>query len=189
MMPSGFCAKSLDTNRRLRRDDLPTTAASMNNLASILQAKGELAEAESLFRQVVQRCGELFGQNHPYTLGTMKNLAKVLSEQGKLAEAEPIFAEVFRRTPQIEHDPKWKAIYMCGWGVCLARMQRYAAAEPPLREAYEQLQSTAQHDTTEMREVTAALADVCEHTNRPDEAAKWCRQLATIQPASQPASR
>jgi hypothetical protein len=76
---------------------------------------------------------------------------------------------------------------MSFWGVSLAQMHRYADAEPPLIESHRRLMETGLNKILQARLVVAALADLCDHTNRPTEAAKWRDQLHTLEAATRPA--
>jgi hypothetical protein len=75
---------------------------------------------------------------------------------------------------------------MSHWGPCLAQLDRHAEAEAPLREALERLMSTEQTKGEHLRRVLTALADVCDHTNRPEEAAAWRARLNDLQPSTRP---
>ena len=69
----------------------------MNNLAVLLQTKGNLAEAETLFRfrEALDVKREELRTRHPDTLISINNLAAVLVQKnGKLAEAEALFREL-----------------------------------------------------------------------------------------------
>ena len=62
----------------------------MDELAQLLYAQGKLAEAEPLFRRVLEGRERQLGADHLATLGTVNNLAGLLQAQGKLAEAAPL---------------------------------------------------------------------------------------------------
>jgi hypothetical protein len=66
---------------------------SINNLASLLQDQGKLAEAEPLLRVCLAVRRRVLGEDHPSTLMSIDNLASLLQDQGKLAEAEPLLRD------------------------------------------------------------------------------------------------
>ena len=66
---------------------------------------------------------------------------------------------------------------MSNLGLCLVRLVRYEEAEAPLLEAYRRLRETNQLATDTGRHVTEALAEVCDHTGRSADAARWRSQL------------
>jgi tetratricopeptide (TPR) repeat protein len=68
--------------------DHPSTLTSAHSLAVILQSRGQLVDAEALYRRAVQGQATVLGDHHPDTLTSYHNLAGCLRAQGKLAEAE-----------------------------------------------------------------------------------------------------
>jgi hypothetical protein len=65
-------------------DDHPQTLSSMNNLASIRQALGDLPEARELHEQALAGFRRVLGDDHPTTLNSMNDLAAVRRELGEL---------------------------------------------------------------------------------------------------------
>jgi DnaJ-domain-containing protein 1 len=66
----------------------------MGNLAQILKAQGDLAEARLLQERVLAARRQLLGEEHPNTLTAMNNLAQTLSAQGDLAGARQMQEQV-----------------------------------------------------------------------------------------------
>jgi tetratricopeptide (TPR) repeat protein len=66
----------------------------MHALANVLKAQGELAEAASLFREVLKAFSRVMGDDHPDTLGVKHNLAVVLEKNNQISEAESVIREV-----------------------------------------------------------------------------------------------
>ena len=54
----------------------------------MLQATGQYAEAERLFRQALEIRREVLGEEHPSYATTLNNLASLLQATGQYAEAE-----------------------------------------------------------------------------------------------------
>jgi tetratricopeptide (TPR) repeat protein len=69
----------------------PDTATSLNNLAYLLQAQGDLAAAKPLFERALALCEKALGPEHPNTATSLNNLAYLLRAQGDLATAKPLF--------------------------------------------------------------------------------------------------
>jgi tetratricopeptide (TPR) repeat protein len=69
----------------------PNVATDYNNLALSLQAQGKYAEAESLFRQVIEIDEKVLGKDHPDVATAYSNLALLLQAERKYAEAESLF--------------------------------------------------------------------------------------------------
>ena len=55
-------------------------------------------------------------------------------------------------------------------------------------EAHRRYVDAKQTHTPRMREILAALAEVCEHTARPDEAQRWRNELESLAPSSSQAA-
>ncbi|CAK9021973.1 unnamed protein product, partial [Durusdinium trenchii] len=64
---------------------------SLSRLASVLENRGNLAEAEALRRRVLKAYEAKWGAKHRETLKALNNLAGVLEDQGKFEEAEPLY--------------------------------------------------------------------------------------------------
>ena len=64
---------------------------SLNNLADLLQRRGELAAAQSLYTRVLRVREVQLGEADPMTLRSVNNLAGVLWEQGRLEGAEAMY--------------------------------------------------------------------------------------------------
>jgi serine/threonine protein kinase/tetratricopeptide (TPR) repeat protein len=181
--------EALQRYRRVLGDDHPNTLMITNNLGSVLQSRRKLPEAEQLFGEALARERRLLGDDHPNTLITLNNFAKLVEAQGRRAEAEKLFAELFRRAPTSQLDPQNVAEFMCGYGVCLVALGRYAEAEQPLRAAMDRVRKGSEPDGYHMRSLTLAMIEVCDHTNRPEDAAKWRSELRRLEATTHPATQ
>ena len=111
---------------------------------------------------------------------SLNNLAKALTSLNRFDQAEPLWAEVYERVADAEMDPKQKAAVMAGWGLCLVELGQYAKAEAPLRAAKQKAHAAGLDNKAVMVKLLRALATVCEHTNRRDEAARYRDEAARI---------
>jgi tetratricopeptide (TPR) repeat protein len=68
--------------------------ATRETLASILLAEKHFAEAEALYRQIVDSDRRALGPEHFDTLLSMQGLGNTLMEEGKYTEAERVYREV-----------------------------------------------------------------------------------------------
>jgi tetratricopeptide (TPR) repeat protein len=87
-------------------------ANTVANLADLLQDQSKYADAEQLFRLVVEMDQVAFGKDHPNAAVDYDNLARLLQKQGKYAEAEPLLrwaTEIFQASFGPE-DPKTLAL-------------------------------------------------------------------------------
>ena len=86
--------KVLESSKKILGAEHLTTLGCLNNMANILQKKGNVLEAERLHRQVVAARARILGPNDSKTLSSQMNLASLLSDKGDLAEAESLFRQV-----------------------------------------------------------------------------------------------
>ena len=98
--------------------------------------RGEVAETETLQREVLAAQRAKRGDRHPGTLVTLANLAVNLQEQGKLTEAEPLFREVVAARREVSGNDDVATIKAVGnLGTVLLAQGKLAEAEPLLVEA------------------------------------------------------
>ena len=87
-------------------EEHPDTLNSMNNLASMLKAQGDLDGARAFHEQVLEVRQRTLGEEHPDTLNSMNNLALTLKAQGDLDGARAFQEQVLearQRTLGEEH--------------------------------------------------------------------------------------
>jgi serine/threonine protein kinase len=176
----------LELRRRVQGENHPMTLMAMNTYGATLEYLGRYDEAEVFVRQALQQRRHLLGDGHPQTLNSIDDYVDILTALHRDADAEPLSAELYEKAAKAQIAPRTVASYIAQYGPVLVRLGKYADAEAPLREAHRRLTETKQTTTGRMRSVLAGLADVCEQTNRPDEAAQWRRALETAQAATRP---
>ena len=99
-------------------------------------AKGDLAGAEPLCREALERQRTTLGERHPHTLISTSDLGKLLRAKGDFAAAEPLCREalgVQRETLGNRHPSTLASIN--NLGRLLKEKGDLAAAEPLSREA------------------------------------------------------
>ncbi len=84
---------AVDALAGLLGPDHPATLASRNNLASAYASAGRLAEAITLYEQVLTDRTRLLGNDHPNTLSSRNNLAGAYQRSGRLDEAIQLFEQ------------------------------------------------------------------------------------------------
>jgi hypothetical protein len=75
-----------------------------------------------------------------------------------------------------------------GYGPCLARLGKYPEALERLLRTPDDLIKAKQPAGNAMRQVLTALIEVCDKTNRPEEARKWRAELQQAETATRPSS-
>ena len=164
------------------------TMTAMNNVGWILLLKGNVTGARNLLSEALRRRRTVLGDDHPETISSLFNLGSLFEMQENFAEAEPLFAEMYQRILVSQVPAPYVAEAISHYGPCLVKLGRYSEAEQPLREAERRLRQTGQEQTENMQKVVWALAEVCNRTDRPDEAAQWRAELAKLTTTTQPAT-
>ena len=114
----------------------PEIAIQLNNLASIIQDQGDLARAESTYRQALNMEREMMGPVHPEVANTLNNIAFVQYDRGNTSGAlatERQSLAVYRKLFPGDH-PDVAAV-MNRIGFWLTQAKQYAEAEQNLTQA------------------------------------------------------
>ena len=112
------------------------TLSSINALASLLVEQGHRADAEPLFRKVLEGRRQQLGDQDLDTLATMNSLASLLDAKGDYAKAEPLYREVMESSRQIlghRHPDTLQSI--CNLAFLLQAQGRLAEVQPLFRRA------------------------------------------------------
>jgi tetratricopeptide (TPR) repeat protein len=162
---------ALATRRRTLGEEHPNTLISNNNMGSLHQSQGKLAEAEPYHREVLEKFRRTLAEEHPQTLGPIINLGAVLQARGKFAEAEPYLREALeksRRTLGEEHLQTLTCI--SNMGVLLQSQGKFAEAEPYHREALEKRRRTLGEEHADTLNSVCLMARLSLAENKPREA-------------------
>ena len=181
--------QALDAARANLGNDHRVTIALIQDMGQIQYKLGHNAEGEVLLRESLERRRMLFGDNDLETIGSLNGLGQFLIDTKRYADAEPVCAELYQASAKSQMNPRSVASNMSQWGICLAKLSRYEQAEAPLLEAYRRLDESGIRRSDAMLAVMTAMGDVCEHTNRPAEAAKWRADFRTLEAATRPSTQ
>ncbi|KAK5188428.1 hypothetical protein LTR92_011514, partial [Exophiala xenobiotica] len=80
--------QALHLRGKVLGEEHPSTLASMNDLAIVLEQQGKYEEAEQMHRQALDRMKKVLGEEHPSTLDSINNLAIALHLRGKVLGEE-----------------------------------------------------------------------------------------------------
>src|SRR5262249_47708546 len=101
---------------------------------------------------------------------------------GKWAEAGPLLREAVPICDEVQpsgYSSTFCSQLRCQQGPALVRDRKFAEAEPMLLAGYEGLKGkTGKGDVLYEQESMRLLAEVCDLTSRPAEAAQWRHKLA-----------
>ena len=111
------------------------TATTLHDVALVTAARGDVASAESLFRQAMDIHRKALGDGHPLVAVTLNSLSRILRDQGRNDEAAAALEGALAiARPALGSDHQLIAIYTINLAsVHLARGEP-EAAEPLLRE-------------------------------------------------------
>jgi tetratricopeptide (TPR) repeat protein len=121
--------------RRLLGDKHPEIATGLNNLGLVLDDDGDLAGAESAYREALTMQKELLGEVHPAVANTLNNLAYVQYEKGEVPHALATEREslaIYRKL--FPGDNSKVAGILNTMGFWLFETGKYAAAERDITE-------------------------------------------------------
>jgi serine/threonine protein kinase/tetratricopeptide (TPR) repeat protein len=175
---------------KLGPDD-PNTLWTMYDLAGMYGVVGRLDDALRLSEETLRRRRARLGSDHPLTADTMAQLGRFYLRQRTYAEAEPLLRECLA-VYETKLPGTWRvASAQSLLGAALAGRQKYTEAEPPLLAGYEGLKARA--DSIRAPERTPLLTGALERLvqlydawGKPDEAAKWRKELEAVKAAAKP---
>jgi tetratricopeptide (TPR) repeat protein len=128
--------ETLAVGRRVLGEEHPKTLGYMNNLATVYTAQGQFAKAEPLFAEAVAGARKKLGLAHATTEHVIRNLNDCYMRMGQPARAEPLCRELADSwSRNAGPDSPQYAGALAALGFNLLQQQKWAAAEPVLRDA------------------------------------------------------
>jgi tetratricopeptide (TPR) repeat protein len=118
---------------RLKVNDSPDVATSLNRLAKLYYDQGRYSDAEPLFVRALAIREQHLGANHPDTAISMNNLAQLYKSSGRYSDAEPLFVRALAiREQQLGANHPSTAISLNNLASLYYSIGRYSDAEPLL---------------------------------------------------------
>ena len=93
--------KAVEIRKRILGGQHPDYATSINKLANLYAAKGDLAKAESLYLESFAIRKQVLGEKHPDYAMSLNNLGMLYSRQGRYAKAEPLLNDALAIQKQV----------------------------------------------------------------------------------------
>ncbi|MFI5165652.1 MAG: tetratricopeptide repeat protein [Thermoanaerobaculales bacterium] len=122
--------------RSLHSGDDPDSANAVDDLARLLQARGDLAGAEPLLRESLEMRKRIYPGDHPSVANALNDLGALLQARGDLKEAEPLFLGALRiREKVLPQDQRSIAISLNDLTDLYRKQRRFVEAEPLCRRA------------------------------------------------------
>jgi tetratricopeptide (TPR) repeat protein len=154
---------ALEERRQRLGPDHADVAIAQEAVASLLLERGELAEAEALFRQSLAGFERAHEADSDHASTARANLATTLENLGRFDEAEAVHRDVIARTRRVEgSDGATLATSLHNLGVVLGQRGDWAGAEPLHRESLAIIRRVKGPKSPETAAAMTALANVIE---------------------------
>ena len=164
------------------------TLYSQGLLGLVYLAQGRRADAEPLLREFQDHADRLRDRLPPFTIWEIADVGHALLEQRDFAKAAS-FLQLNLDVAAKKQPEGWRrAAARSALGACSLGQKKYAEAEPMLRKGYEGLRQfesgiPASFRRTELGKALKRLAQLYDEWSRPEEAAKWHRELESMNAA------
>jgi len=156
-------------------------AASLEGVALVLQEQGKWTEAETLQREALAIRRKRLGSEHPDVAPLLADSTRTLLHEEKFVKAEALAREYVAVFEQRLSEDWQTSDVRSLLGATLLGQKKYAEAEPFLLTGY---QGMKQHEDIipagakrRLKEALQHLVQLYDATGKPEEAAKWKREL------------
>merc|ERR1711937_1003590 len=105
--------QSLTIQKKVLGEEHPDVAASLNNLANLLQRMGKLQEAEPLYKESLAIFKKVLWSEHPLVVMSLFNVAMLLQAMGKLQEALSMMQEALASWDRCDEIVQQSILPMC----------------------------------------------------------------------------
>jgi tetratricopeptide (TPR) repeat protein len=164
-------------------DEHPLVVHQLNNVASALQAQGEVGRARALYHEMVARYEEMLRADHPLHAIALNNLSATFYMQGALDSAEHYLRQAVEMHVRMSEDGLDADIALGYHNLgSLQRAQgRLAEAERSLAASYRQRIELYGEENPATLRTGAAYADVIAQRGRIAEAETMLRRILELQ--------
>ncbi|MEM7202116.1 MAG: serine/threonine-protein kinase [Planctomycetota bacterium] len=154
------------------------TLVTKTSLGMVRWRRGEREQSVAIGREVLAAQRRRLGDDNIDTAISMNNLAKKLEELGELDEAAALYEQaVDGGTAALPEGHWFVALFRSNQGVCLRRLERFAAAAAALVAAIADLEATFGAEDSRTLQAIRNLAEVYDAWDRPAEARRWRKRL------------
>jgi CHAT domain-containing protein/Tfp pilus assembly protein PilF len=180
--------RALEVRRKVLPAGHRLTAASLNNLATPLQAQNRLAEAEPLLREALEIDRKGLPKGHPDIAFDLTNLAGLLQDENDLVQAEPLYREaldVRRKSLPAQHPDI--ATSLNNLANFLKDENKLVEAEPLFREALAIRRASLSSGHPDLATTLNSLAVLLKDQNKLAEAEPLYQEALSIRRRALPA--
>jgi hypothetical protein len=151
-----------------------------------LREQGRLAEAEAVFREVLQDARKLTPADDRAVGGALASLTLNMFCQKKFAEAEPLAREMLAIDERLFPNHWYRFCGQSALGDSLLGQKKYAEAEPLLEAGYQGLKQrydnfSVYYKARDLRLALSRLIQLCEETDQGAKAAQLKQELADFE--------
>jgi eukaryotic-like serine/threonine-protein kinase len=173
----------------------PITLTSQGLLARVYLAQGRRGDADPLLRGLREQAPLLQERPFPIAIWTIGDVGDALLGQRDFVEAESFLRLYLDLAGKKLPDGWRRSARVSALGACQLGQKKYAEAEPLLLKGYEGLRQheeriPASFRRTRLTEALERLVQLYDEWAKPDEAAKWRKELeaakAPPKPTAQP---
>jgi serine/threonine protein kinase len=168
---------------RRRPEGLPALIAWVPGiLAQTYEQVGQLAKAESIYRDLLQQAQREYGSGDPQKAAALGQLGTNVLKQKRFTEAEPLLRQCLTIRAKTQPD-EWTTFHTCSaLGEALLGQPKYAEAEPLLVQGYEGMKQRQDTIPPAYRQVCLTealerLVRLYEAAEQKAKAADWRRKL------------
>jgi eukaryotic-like serine/threonine-protein kinase len=152
-------------------EDHPHTISSMGNLAVVLESTGQRKKALPYFEKSLEISEAKSGKNHPSTILQVRNLANCVRDLGETERAMKLYQEyVDRFASKDGKDSLAYADALVYLGFNQVKLERWAEAEPVLRDCLELRMKHLADDSWQVASTKSLLGAALVGLNKLDEA-------------------
>jgi serine/threonine protein kinase len=163
------------------------------SLAETYDRAGQLAQAEAIYRELLEQASRQLGRKHPRTAGQMALLALSLLRQKKYNDAEPLLRDCLKLRDATQPDAWTTSNTRSLLGAALCGQKKYAEAEPLLLQGYRGMKqrekSIPPEGQVRLTYGLERLIELYDAWGKKDKADDYRKQLAAERAKLQPAKK
>jgi serine/threonine protein kinase/tetratricopeptide (TPR) repeat protein len=171
----------LTRSRKALGQDHAHTLYGLSALVETFERAKQFDRAAAASRELLAIQSPKLPADHPNRAGLLAQLGLFLLQAGQPAEAEPVLRECLQIREQKLPDDWTTFNTRSMLGGALLGQQKYAEAEPPLVQGYEGMKQRGAKipppAKVRLTEALERLVQLYEAWGKPDEAAKWRKEL------------
>jgi serine/threonine protein kinase/tetratricopeptide (TPR) repeat protein len=176
-----LATETLEAMRRVLPEEHPWTLGTLRLLVQLYEQQGNDVQAEPLLAELVAIARRTSGSDQRDVANLLSQMGQNLLRQRKYSEAEVCLRESLEIREKVVPDAWTTFSAMSSLGGSLLGQQKYEDAEPLLLKGFEGLKAREKTIPppfqSRLIETVERLVLLYEGWSKPDEAAKWRREL------------